>query len=155
MAIAGASGGSSASSKRNSATLASPSAIPTATVTPQAVATPGIDEILLDSRRKLDLARIRDALEAYRQKFGTYPRTNGAAATLCAKAGDAGCALSAVSSGLPFNDGQHDYWYESDGQTFTLFSRLQIADASSACPAGAPRELAGGPVFCLGPQGGR
>jgi hypothetical protein len=129
-----------------------PSAVATATDTPRpsptAVPTPELWQQLLDARRQLDLATLGDALATYRARFGTYPSTGAAVASLCRQRTDAGCALSKVRAGLPYGDGTYDYLYRSDGATFTLYTRLESPLTSDECGTDHPPALAGTPVYC-------
>jgi hypothetical protein len=123
-----------------------------ATAAPTSTPEPDLDDVLIDSRRALDLAKLADALELYRQRYRVYPGTGGEVVTVCASQGNAGCALTSVATqSLSFNDGEGNaYWYASDGSTyFVLASRVEIARDESACPADLPAELAGGSVLCV------
>ncbi|MBF6599582.1 MAG: hypothetical protein IVW36_03615 [Dehalococcoidia bacterium] len=124
-----------------------------ATATPAPAPTPQLYEVLLDARRALDLSALRDALLNYRRRFGAYPTTGGALQTVCKTPGDAGCALSAVSGTLSYNDGEFDYLYASDGRAFTLWTRLQTPVTPNGCDGTLPPALAGLPVYCLGSKG--
>jgi type II secretory pathway pseudopilin PulG len=125
---------------------------PTAEATAAPTATPlgpSQEDAALDARRRSDLAAIAVALDAYRTRNGSYPSTQNDFATLCAQAFDAGCLLTTVTKQLPANDRTYPYWYQSDGTTYTLFSRLQTAVADSDCPAQTPPALANMPTVCL------
>ncbi|MHB8514396.1 MAG: hypothetical protein ACYC9X_09900 [Dehalococcoidia bacterium] len=150
---AGASGGASpgASAPRQAVATATS----TATAASIAVPTPQLWQQLLDARRLLDLQTLAGALETYRQRFGAYPATGGATTTLCKDSADAGCKLSSVGAQLPYNDGTYDYLYRSDGATFTLYTRLVTPIAPDGCDGAGPPALAGLPVHCQGPKGGR
>lgn len=150
---AGAAGGSRAGAPAPRQAVAT--ATSTSIATPAAAPTPQLWEQLLDARRLLDLQTLAGALETYRQRFGTYPSTGGATTALCKDSGDAGCKLSSVSAQLPYNDGTYDYLYRSDGTTFTLSTRLQTPRPPDGCNGGVPAALAGLPVHCEGPKGGR
>ncbi len=123
--------------------------------TPVAVRTPQLYEVLLDARRVLDLAALRDALATYHDRAGAYPSTGGALQSVCGAPADAGCALSSVSTKLSFTDGADNYLYTSDGSTFTLSTRLQTAVTPDGCAGAPPLPLAGMPVYCVGPKGER
>jgi hypothetical protein len=124
------------------------------TATPAVVPTPRLDQLFLDTRRKLDLDEIAAALAAYKSRSGGYPTTGGKTATLCHSASDPGCQLKSIDAAMPTGDAQYDYWYRSDGSTFVLITRLVTPAAATACPADLPAELAGHPLYCLGPKGG-
>jgi hypothetical protein len=127
-------------------------AAPTAEATPVPTATPrgpSGEDAALDARRRSDLAAIAAALDTYRTRNGSYPSTQNDFATLCTQAFDAGCLLTTVTKQLPAKDGTYPYWYQSDGKTYTVFSRLQTAVADSGCPAVVPPALAGMPTVCL------
>jgi hypothetical protein len=136
--------------------LASPPASPieaTATTasapTAAAKPTPELDDVLLDSRRALDLAKLAEILDTYRQRNGAYPSTAGVLVTMCARGGDAGCAVTTVARDIPFNDGELPYWYASDAKTATLVAHAEIESDSTACPTAIPAELASGALICL------
>ena len=122
----------------------------TATVAAPAPVTPGLDDVLLDSRRALDLGELRDALTMYKKKNGAYPLGGDVVTPVCAQDSDAGCVLSLVSPGIAFTDGKLPYWYASDGETyFVVIARAQIPADESQCPASLPPALVGTPVLCL------
>ncbi|MBI5283709.1 MAG: hypothetical protein HY874_01315 [Chloroflexi bacterium] len=125
-----------------------PAATATAAPTP-APPGPSPEDAALDARRRSDLVVIATLLETYRTRNATYPSTQNDFATLCAQAFDAGCLLTTVTKELPAKDGTYPYWYQSDGKTYTLFSRLQTAVADSSCPAQVPPALANMPTVCL------
>ena len=116
------------------------------TATPSA---PSQEDAALDARRRSDLVVIATLLETYRTRNASYPSTQNDFATLCTRAFDAGCLLTTVTKQLPANDGTYPYWYQSNGKTYTLFSRLQTAVADSGCPAQTPPALANMPTVCL------
>jgi len=143
-----------AASPRHDATAnPGPTTEGTATAT-MVIGTPSAGDLLLDARRKLDLAALRDAVEAYRFRFGTYPSTGDAYQGACAAAAEALCALKWISAKLPSGDGQTPYRYRSDGSTYVLYSPLSATDGPSGCPDEIPAEFAGGSVFCLTPAVG-
>lgn len=113
-------------------------------------ATPSAD----DTRRTADLAALRDLLETYRSRNGAYPTTEDYILTLCATAWDAGCLLTTVSSHVPASDGQHPYWYRSDGASYTLFAIVDAPPDRGDCPSQLPQALSGGPVLCVRSTGG-
>jgi len=115
--------------------------------------TPSPGDVLLDARRRLDLAAIRDVLEAYRLRFGAYPSTDQAYQGACATAGDALCALKWIDAKLPSSDGLTAYGYRSDGAAYVLYSAITANDGSGSCPDGAPPDLSAGEVFCLTSKG--
>jgi hypothetical protein len=119
------------------------------TPTPRPVPTPGLDDVLYDARRALDLGALRDALAQYRARFGVYPSTANVVTTLCADPGDAGCALRGIDPALAFGDGEYPYWYKSDGITYyRLISRAQTTTDTGQCGE-LPSDLADVPVLCL------
>ncbi len=130
----------------------------TAVASPAATAsaqpTSDLGAILLDSRRKLDLATLRDALETFKRRFGIYPTTNSQFQTACSNNSEAACALNAVASKLSFSDGARSYQYRSDGASYTLYSEIATADATSRCSGEVPPNLAGHSVFCVSSEGG-
>lgn len=126
-----------------------PIATPRAASAPAAATPPAYGDVLLDARRQLDLAALRDALELYRRQYGAYPSTNDQLQTVCAVQWDAGCQLLFVTSKVHGSDGETPYWYRSNGRSFTLFSPAAIAPSKDACPAEFPARLAGGPLYCL------
>ena len=127
---------------------AAPAATATAAPTPTPPG-PSPEVAALDARRRSDLVVIATLLETYRTRNASYPSTQNDFATLCAQAFDAGCLLTTVTKELPAKDGTYPYWYQSDGKTYTLFSRLQTAVADSGCPAQTPPALANMPTVCL------
>lgn len=131
------------------ATATLPQAGDAPTATPRPLPTPGLDEVLQDARRALDLGELRDALRLYRERFGVYPSTANVVTTLCGDAGDAGCALRDIDQALPFGDGEYAYWYKSDGITYyRLIARAQTETGDRQC-GDLPPELAAAPVMCL------
>lgn len=118
--------------------------------------TPGLDAVLVDSRRILDLATVRDALELYRERSGAYPSTAGDFSTLCVRAFDAGCLLLSVNPSLPASDGSRPYWYRSDGTTYMLLAvtETEPEPPSGGCPTDIPAALTSGPVYCVGSGSG-
>ena len=122
--------------------------------TPSRSPTPDLGGVLLDSRRKLDLAGLRDALEVYRARFEAYPTTRSTFQAACANPSDALCALNGVAAKLSFSDGRRPYEYKSDGASYTLYSEIQVEAAAGGCFGDVPADLAGHPVFCVSSQGG-
>jgi len=111
--------------------------------------TPSPGEVLLDARRRLDLAALRDALEDYRSRFGAYPSTGDVYQGVCAIAGEALCTLKWLTTKLPSSDANSGYRYRSDGATYVLFSPIASTGGSGGCPYDRPPELSSGYVFCL------
>jgi hypothetical protein len=136
--LAGRSGGASAA----------PSAA-TATAAPRVARTPGADEILLDSRRFIDLNKLADTLKTLRQKDGAYPATDGVYKPICFAVGDPTCVLASLAGKVPASDGQYAYYYRSDGATFTLVAHTQVWPQQDNCPADVPAAFDGGPVLCV------
>ncbi|MHB8375526.1 MAG: hypothetical protein ACYDEB_01025 [Dehalococcoidia bacterium] len=135
------SGGSNAAPPAAVASAAAP--------TPGSFPTPTLADTLLDARRQLDLASVRDALTAYTVFFGAYPSTGGVLKTLCSLPTDTGCQLARYAAALPSSDGLFPYWYASDGQSFTLLARVQTPPEKDDCPGGLPSPLARAPVYCV------
>jgi hypothetical protein len=103
-----------------------------------------------DERRKADLARIAEALAAYKTAHGSYPPARDVQ-TLCRYPIDAGCALKQYLSPLPTDplDGEQ-YWYRSPGDTYLLASRLESQATPPGCPDPVPIELRQVPsLYCL------
>ncbi len=117
-------------------------------MTPEAAHTPTIDEALLDARRAFDIAAAKTALEAYRKDNGSYPSTGGAFQLICSTHKDAGCVLRTSNPKLESSDGLLGYWYQSDGASYWLFSRIEAPPESNDCPDTLPPALVGGPVLC-------
>jgi hypothetical protein len=115
---------------------------PTATphpLTPTVTPTPRLGASERDAQRRLDLERIRAALEEYYKDKGSYPSTGGNTQTLCAyEKLDAGCKLTKFLDPLPATDplGEpllNGYWYASDGESFTVYA-LQEAPPGPDVP---------------------
>ena len=121
---------------------------PAATSTPDPSHTPTIDETLLDARRVFDIAAAQKALASYHNEHRSYPSTGGAFQILCSTHKDAGCVLRNYDPKLAASDGLMGYWYQSNGTTYWLFSRIEAVPESNECPATLPPALAGGPVLC-------
>jgi hypothetical protein len=115
-----------------------PTATPNPT-TPTATPTPRAGASDRDAQRRLDLERLRAALEEYYKDEGSYPSTGGNVQTLCAyEKVDAGCKLTKVLDPLPATDplGEpllNGYWYASDGESFTVYA-LQEAPPTPDVP---------------------
>jgi hypothetical protein len=104
---------------------------------------------MLDARRELDLAQLRDALTSYAAFFGKYPATGGAFTTVCVRWTDPACEVIAHGRNLPVSDGSLPYWYASDGTSFTLMARMQAWPEVDSCPDVLPPEVGEGPVGCI------
>ena len=150
--LAGSSSGGAAAVVAPTATAPATEAVPSPA--PTSSPTPDLGAVLLDSRRKLDLAGLRDALETYRARFRAYPTTNSAFQAACASPSDALCALNGVAAKLSFTDGKRPYEYRSDGASFTLYTEIQVEPAAGGCFGDVPADLAGLHVFCVSSQGG-
>lgn len=124
-------------------TVAPPQATPTRT------ATPSYGDILADTQRLLELAKVRDALASYFDENESYPSTGGEFETVCEEAIDSGCALREVDSDVPSGFQDEPFWYQSDGASYTLFARVAVAQAESNCPDEIPPALEGGNVACI------
>jgi hypothetical protein len=123
---------------------------PTVTPTPR----PGASE--RDAQRRLDLERIRAALEEYYKKKDSYPSTGGNIQTLCAyEKVDAGCKLSDFLDPLPAADplGEpllNGYWYASDGKSFTVYALQEAPPAPDVPQCEKPEEIERAKrVFCV------
>jgi hypothetical protein len=125
-------------------------AAPTAT-RPAANATsePSYGDVLADTQRLLDLAKVRDVLESYFDERGSYPSTSGEFSTLCETPADAGCELLSIDPSVPEGYNDELFWYQSDGVTYTLFARVAVAPAASDCPDEVPPALDGEHVSCI------
>jgi hypothetical protein len=125
-------------------------AAPTATrAAATATAQPSYGDVLADTQRLLELAKVRDALEAFLDERGSYPTTNGAFSTLCETPSEAGCQLLSIDPSIPEGYEDELFWYQSDGATYTLFARVAVAPAASGCPDEVPPALEGGHVSCI------
>jgi len=139
--LAGRSGGASAAPQAT--------ATVTATAVPRVARTPGADEVLLDTRRFIDLNKLADTLKTLRQKDGAYPTSGGVYKPICFAAGDPACMLPSLAGKIPASDGQYAYYYRSDGATFTLVAHTQVWPQHDNCPADVPAAFDGGPVLCI------
>ncbi len=136
--------GGSSSGAGKPARVAAPPATATAVTAP----TPTLGQALVDARRALDVEEDRAALEAYRQKFGSYPTSDGLVVEFCRYGFEPGCSLISISKDISGGDGSRAYWYRSDGVEFTLFAEADSPQASNSCPAELPPQFAGVPVLC-------
>jgi hypothetical protein len=129
-----------------------PAATPavTATATP-----PPYADVLVDTKRLLDLSKIRESLERYHARQTTYPSTGGAFQTVCSQPRDAACVLLKTDPRLPVAEGENSYWYQSDGASFTLYTRLLVPPVGDGCPGDVPSEFDGSPVGCISGGGQR
>ena len=79
-----------------------------------------------DGQRRDDLLEIRSALEEYESEAGAFPATGGQVQAGCIHDGiDALCVIEPLLGDKlldPRGDGQHGYWYWSDGSSFTLYA---------------------------------
>ncbi len=116
-----------------------------------AAGAPPLDDVLIDSRRALDLARLREALTKYHDDKGVYPATGGKLVTMCATPDDVGCAVAPTAIALPFSDGTQPYFYASDGATyFALVAHAQIASHDrTECLTDLPPDLKDAPLLCV------
>lgn len=125
---------------------------------PALAVTPASGQLLTaadrDARRLSDLQAIATALQAYRQKKGGYPSTEGRVQTACVFQNlDKACEVK-EEVGLDRmvdvrGSSSFGYWYTSTGKTFTLFASLEGASAlSDPCPDSAAVIKAQN-VFCL------
>ncbi len=108
-----------------------------------------------DAQRVADLAEIAGRLRDYGAEFGAYPESPPH--PLCNRDGDAGCVLQAGDDpALPRDPlNAESYLYESDGRTFTLFARTELAPPPSQCPPVLPPYFAAQPdrVYCVTGKG--
>ncbi len=107
---------------------------------------------LLDSRRKLDLGELHDALEAYAGVFGKYPSTSGKLTTFCSMWTDAGCDVLTHGQGLPASDGFVPYWYASDGDSYTLMAYVRDAPVIDECPDAVRSQIMEVSALCVSGQ---
>ncbi len=111
---------------------------------------PDVAGMLLDSRRKLDLGELRDALDAYANFAGEYPTTWGAWSPFCVDMGNRGClVVVAHGGGLHTTSGMQPYWYASDGHNYTLLAQVSEWPNADECPEVLPPEVIDTPVFCV------
>ena len=122
-------------------------ALPQATATQ--VATPSYGDVLADTQRLLELAKVRDALAAYHAQRGSYPSTGGVFETVCEEPVDSGCELREVDSSVPSGFNGEPFWYESDGTRYTLFARVATTPSEDSCPDETPPALGGAYVVCV------
>lgn len=136
--------------------------IETPTTAAVATATPSsaVDALARDAQRLEDLERLRTALEEYRDRFDSYPNTDGNVQTMCAYEDlDKGCELKEV-----LDDGAEDvlsdplgeavangYWYASDGETYTIWMLREgpANPGEPVCPESNPHLTEKGPLFCV------
>jgi hypothetical protein len=137
-----------AGSRRHAAANGDSTSAGTATAAP-VVGTPSPGDVLLDARRRLDLAALRDALEDYHSRFGAYPSTGDVYQGVCGVAGEALCALKWVTTKLPYDDPNTGYRYRSNGAAYVLVSPIASNGDSGGCPNDRPPEYSGVSVFCL------
>ena len=82
-----------------------------------------------DGQRRDDLLEISSVLEEYENSTGFFPATGGEVQAGCIHDGiDALCVIAPIlrdSLVDPRGDGQHGYWYWSDGSSFTLFALFE------------------------------
>lgn len=131
--------------------VASPTAVPaTATPTPRPLSDA---QVLIDTRRVLDLNAIAEALEAYHEREGSYPSTEDNLMTVCASGFDPGCLLLTIDPKLSATDGYEPYWYRSDGASWVLFAQIERANPAHPCPEEVPADLRAGDVYCIRSEG--
>ena len=128
----------------------------TDTPTPGPTAVPGVVAQQRDQQRLEDLAKIKAALEQYRNDKGEYPSTGGNIQTACTyKDIDALCELGDLLDPIP-TDPMGDpvdngYWYISDGKTFTIIAGMDSpANALPAkCAEGVAQHTKKSNLYCL------
>jgi hypothetical protein len=118
--------------------------------TPTVISEPGEDQ--RDATRQQELAVIASALTQYRTESGSFPNTNGDVQSLCAFEVDAGCDLEEVLNPVPADPlgdpGTNGYWYQSDGNTYTVWAQRET-DQGEEC-AEHPDHLSNfDSVFCV------
>jgi hypothetical protein len=110
---------------------------------------PSQDQVSRDAQRRDDLRILTAALHAYKQAHRTYPSTNSNVQTACRfETLDQLCGLRPLGVTAFQDPAGEDYWYSSDGQSFTLYASLDSPPGvSETCQ---PRELARVPhLLCL------
>jgi hypothetical protein len=117
--------------------------------TAPAVATATLAEQWLDAHRAFDLDAVRKAADAYAVYFHGYPTTNGRLTPLCAARDDPGCEIGKYATSFPTSDGEHAYWYASDGTSITLVAQVTTPPKTDDCPAGLTSPLGDVPVLCV------
>ena len=142
------------SSAAGGAPVAAVAPTPVPTPAPTAIPTPTLAQVLLDSRRALDLQQDATALEAFRASRGAYPTSENNFMTFCNFAFDPGCQLALVTKKISGGDGTYPYWYRSDGAAFTLFAQVETQPADNGCPAAVPPLLTGVPLLCINSKQG-
>lgn len=120
---------------------------PAATV--PAIATPTLAEQWLDAHRAFDLDAVRKAADAYAVYFHGYPSTDGRLTPLCAQSDDPGCEIGKYATSFPTSDGQHAYWYASNGISMTIVAQVSHPPKTDDCPDGLTAPLGDVPVLCL------
>jgi hypothetical protein len=120
---------------------------PVATV--PAVATATLAQQWLDAHRAFDLVTVRKAADAYAVYFHGYPMTNGQLTPLCAENDDPGCEIGKYATSFPTSDGEHAYWYASNGISMTLVAQVSYPPKTDDCPAGLTAPLGDVPVLCV------
>lgn len=102
-----------------------------------------------DATRQQDLQRLQGALEQLRLETGAYPSTSGSIQPLCAFSGlNAGCALERVLTALPKDPAGGDYFYASDGGSYTLYAQRE-SQALPACAERPPELSSFDSVLCV------
>lgn len=138
------------------APIDTPTTAAVVTATPSSAA----DALARDAQRLEDLDRLRSALEEYRDRFDSYPNTDGNVQTMCAYEDlDKGCDLKDV-----LDDGAEDvlsdplgesivngYWYASDGDSYTIWMLREGPGnpGEPVCPESNPHLTEKGPLFCV------
>ncbi len=106
-----------------------------------------------DAQRRSDLTAIRAALAEYVQRHDAYPRADEVH-SLCGFPADAGCQLQEVLTPLPSDPLKRGYWYQSDGETYTVFASFEGAAEESQCPERIPAIIRQfGNFYCVRPAG--
>ena len=108
-----------------------------------------------DGQRRDDLLEIRSALEEHESEVGAFPATGGQIQAGCIHDGiDALCVIEPLLGDKlldPRGDGQHGYWYWSDGSSFTLYAvfeqplRIEEQCLAPSEPAFAGRD----DIYCI------
>ena len=87
-----------------------------------------------DAERLTEWALIERELGGFKERFGTYPNTDGSIQTFCLFPEDMGCLLNLPKEVITDPLGSdYGYWYRSDGVVYTIFATRE-SEASPPCP---------------------
>jgi hypothetical protein len=124
------------------------SAVPSLPYVPREEGVPAPD-LARDYARGVDLGKLREAALGYYRQAGSFPDTENQAVAICEDGANSACALRLVQEDLPLDDGEHPYYYASDGMTYALFiAKAEVKGDMSQCPELVPVELASSPLMC-------